>query len=294
MARVASLGPGDRIIAPARAAVDSRLPSRFPHPVPKSGQTWVRHFEKTSPIFEPFAPLAGVLSLHEHWPTLEDYTALVGTSHSQRGLDLPRLSFAPPAPKPRRRRPAPVVLSDLYDGSIVVRRQVPCVPESYHDLFNALIFAALPRSKHALHTRQFQALRDRIPPGSLRLPATRSREQDALTVFDEGGSVLIVSPEFYHGWRASSQHVLLEPNNSESKLVVFGHALLEHIFYGRQRIRSCALILIQDEDYSELDLLAWTDDSLSRTVDDRARFNAPGADGVVQVDEQGRAWLECR
>ena len=260
--------------------------------MPKSGQAWVRHFEKTSPIFEPFAPLARVLSQRQLWPTLEEYTALVHDSQRQRKLDLPLLTFAPSPPKRRRRRSSPVVLSELYDGSIMLKGQVPCVPHSYHDLFNALIFAALPRAKHALHTRQFQALQARVKPGCLRLPSSRSREQDALTVFDEGGSVLVVSSTFYRAWRSSEQDVLLDPNAADSKLLVFGHALLEHVFYGRRCIRSCALVLVQDEEYEQQGLLAWTDARLSRIIADRERFQAPGADGVVRVDEQGMAWLE--
>src|SRR5690606_26753214 len=97
----------------------------------------------------------------------------------------PALRFAPQSKKPRRAKRGPVELDQLYDGSIALRGEVPCLAQSYHDLFNAVIFAAFPLAKYALHARQFRALRERVTPGVTRLPEARTREQDALTVFDE-------------------------------------------------------------------------------------------------------------
>lgn len=261
--------------------------------MPKSGQAWVPHFNERSPFFEPFSALGRDLAARPDWPSLDDYTALVRDAYRRHRLDLPPLKFAASAPRPRRRRPTVVTLSDVYDGSIVLNGCVPCVPQSYHDLFNALIFAALPRSKYALHRRQFEALQARVPAPRFRMPPTRSREQDALTVFDEGGSVLVVSQSFLDSWSTKDEAVLLDPIDDQSRLIVFGHALLEHIFYGRCRIRSCAVILVRDADFATTDLLTWTDERVSRLLVDRSRFQAPGADGVVRVEEDGRAWLEA-
>jgi hypothetical protein len=224
----------------------------------------------------------------QSWPTPGDYTKLVQRVREQRGLNLPELRFEPMQKKPRRQKRGPVVLDQLYDGSIALRGRVPCLNESYHDLFNALVFAGLPRAKHALHTRQFRALKERVTPGSLRLPATRTREQDALTVFDEGGSVLVVDPAVHMTMVNRTQPV--EVNTLPGvELVTFGHALLEHAFYGQYELRSCAVLLVR----SALDtepLLPWIDQRLAALLEDPERFRAPGADGVVHLDVDGRVF----
>jgi hypothetical protein len=256
--------------------------------VPKSGQPWVRHFEQNSRLFAPFSEICSELGAFETWPTTADYSELVRRVRQQRGLQLPALSFQPMQKKPRRQKRGPVVLEELYDGSIALRGQVPCLNESYHDLFNAIIFATLPRAKHTLHIRQFRALRERVTPGSLRLPEVRTREQDALTVFDEGGSVLVVEPSMYSRMVNTRAPVELD-SLPGAELVTFGHALLEHAFYGQYELRSCAVLLVK----SPLDsapLLPWVDERLTTLLADPARFQAPGADGVVNLDAHGRIW----
>lgn len=260
--------------------------------MPKSGQTWVPDFDQRSPLFAPFHALTGQLRGRPNWPTTAAYTELVARECRERGLDLPPLEFAAQIKKPRRAKREAVVLEELYDGSIALRGQVPCLTESYHDLFNALIFAAFPLSKRALHARQFRALRERVQPGMRRLPEARTREQDALTVFDEGGSVVLVSPEFHARWGSDKPWTLLDAKSDHARLWVFGHALLEHVFYGRYALRSCAVVLVRDETTpSEDAILPWIDDRLAQRLGDSNRFCAPGADGVVKIDECGETWL---
>lgn len=222
------------------------------------------------------------------WPTTEHYTALVRRVREQRGLDLPPLRFEPMKKKPRRQKRGPVVLEELYDGSIALRGRVPCLNESYHDLFNAIVFAALPQAKHALHTRQFRALRERVTPGVLRLPEVRTREQDALTVFDEGGSVLVMERSVYANMRNVETSTAVDALPGV-RLVTFGHALLEHAFYGQFELRSCAVVLIEDANQKE-PLLPWIDERLAALLNDQERFQSPGADGVVSLDASGRVW----
>jgi len=260
--------------------------------VPKSGQTWVPDFDKKSPLFVPFQALTREFSGCPNWPTTDAYTQLVARVCRERGLDLPPLEFAAQTKKPRRAKREAVVLEELYDGSIALRGQVPCLTESYHDLFNALIFAAFPLAKRVLHARQFRALRERVQPGMTRLPEARTREQDALTVFDEGGSVVLVSPEFYTRWSPEKPWTSLDVKSDQARLWVFGHALLEHVFYGRYALRSCAVVLVRDETTPSGDAaLPWIDERLAHLLGDTLRFCTPGADGVVKIDECGETWL---
>jgi hypothetical protein len=183
-----------------------------------------------------------------------------------------------------------VVLDELYDGSIALRGEVPCLTASYHDLFNAVIFAAFPLAKHALHTRQFRALEKRVSPGDLRLPEARTREQDALTVFDEGGSVVLVSKALHERWQADKPWTPLDAEGEQAQLWFFGHALLEHIFYGKFALRSCAVVVVRDETTPD-DVLPWLDERVAARLTDESSFQNPGADGVVKIDDVGRTWL---
>lgn len=260
--------------------------------MPKSGQTWVPDFDQRSPLFAPFHALSRRLGGGDGWPSTEAYTELFAQVCRERGLELPPLRFAAQTKKPRRAKRQSVVLEELYDGSIALRREVPCLTESYHDLFNALIFAAFPLAKQALHARQFRALRERIAPGMKRLPEARTREQDALTVFDEGGSVVLVSREFHERWQAERPWSLLDAESDHAQLWVFGHALLEHVFYGRYELRSCAVVLVRDATTPSAEgLLPWIDQRLAQLLRDSQRFCSPGADGVVKIDDGGATWL---
>lgn len=258
--------------------------------MPKSGQPWVRNLDATSPLFAPFEPILSQISRQDTWPTTEDYTALVARVRETRGLDLPALRFASQSKKPRRAKRGPVVLDELYDGSIALKGEVPCLTASYHDLFNAVIFAAFPLAKHALHARQFRALERRVTPGAPRLPEARTREQDALTVFDEGGSVVLVSEAFHARWRAGESWTALDVESDQAQVWFFGHALLEHIFYGKFALRSCAVVVVRDAT-TPGDVMPWLDARVAARLTDESAFQNPGADGVVKIDDAGRTWL---
>lgn len=149
--------------------------------------------------------------------------------------EIARLRFAAaPAHKPRRRSGRPIALADLYEGRIVERGQVPTRLDDWHDFFNALTFVVFPRAKWALHQRQYQLLRRRIGPHTRRLPGARTREQDALALFDEGGIALAVTPGAARGRSqgelAASAAALCRAG--QACAIPFGHALHEHLIEG--------------------------------------------------------------
>jgi len=107
----------------------------------------------------------------------------------------------------------------LYETGCVATRS-----ENWHDLFNALVWLAYPRTKaviNALHARQ-------IPLEGGR----RGRLRDLLTIFDEGGAIVasddagLVAMIRDFRWRElfwdSRARVL-----SDLRFTVIGHAVLE-------------------------------------------------------------------
>ena len=136
-------------------------------------------------------PWAAPLRALGRWPTVEEIDRVVSKDAGVR--------FLRAAPKPRagRTRPEPTA---QYDERIVRDGIVPTREENLHDLMNALVWAAFPRSKRALHARQLDLVTNAADPGR------RSAEHDTIAMLDEGG-------------------VLLTSAGS----IVFGHALYQHL-----------------------------------------------------------------
>ena len=164
------------------------------------------------------------------FPTAEALTELYKCRNG--ALELPQLRFVTAA-KSKRRRGTPVLVSDLYEGRIIEKGEVPTRPDDWHDLFNALAFVTFPRAKRALHARQYALWRSRIGPTTRRLPNARTREQDALALFDEGGLCVVAPPALAAALRDAPDEALPEVSREPGVYVVpFGHALYEHLVAG--------------------------------------------------------------
>jgi Protein of unknown function (DUF3025) len=256
--------------------------------MPKSGQVWDAEFLKKSPLLRRFECVAPELPQHAAWPTLESYARAAETRRSRVAPELKSVRFVPPVPKRHRApRTEPIDLAKLYDGRIALCAEVPCLPECFHDLFNVLAWSAFPRAKRTLHERQYRALVDWVAPGSTHLPGRRTREQDALTVFDEGGSVVVLSVTSYQHWKheiASGAAGVVLP---EAACVLFGHALMEHVLHGMPTVRSSALVLVSEERRADLALFDWLDQQIAARLSNASQFCVPGADAVVTIGQDG-------
>lgn len=98
-------------------------------------------------------------------------------------------------------------------------------PGNRHDMFNALIWLAFPRTKAVLNRRHVAALAERRKQGL----AARGPLRDALTQFDECG--VIVAGNCPDLWRALCAHrwreVFVERRDElrhSTRFLVFGHA----------------------------------------------------------------------
>jgi Protein of unknown function (DUF3025) len=113
-----------------------------------------------------------------------------------------------------------------YEAHIAATGRVPTRLNA-HDLFNALVWLAMPRTKARLNALQAVAL-ERNGGGDRRGPL-----RDAATVFDENGALLVTVDPVLPGllcercWRAA----FVEHRDAWSavQLRCFGHALLEKL-----------------------------------------------------------------
>lgn len=249
-------------------------------------------FLEQSPLLRPFHELGQPLS-RDTWPSLEEYSAFAEGERQARASELAAVRFAPPARRPRRaRRSDQLDLKQLYDARIALDREVPCLTSSYHDLLNVLAWAAFPRAKRALHARQYRALAAWLPSGGSRLPNRRTREQDALTLFDEGGSVLVATPELVQRLAVAPALVSSLAAEPEARVVLFGHALMEHIVRYRTTVRSAALLIAVEGPLPEgRPLLELVDQELQRRLQDDSQFQEPSPYRVLSLQAPAMAWV---
>jgi hypothetical protein len=142
--------------------------------------------------------------------------------------------FVPPGPE-----------DPYYEIGVFESGRVATRPESLHDWFNALAWLAFPRTKariNALHARALPT----EPKGR------RSPLRDLLTIFDEGGAIVVCdSEELIALLRSASWSALFWENGDrvrkEMKITVFGHAIQEQAVEPRPGITCKAIILRGDD-----------------------------------------------
>lgn len=246
--------------------------------MPKSGQLWDPRCLERSALLGELRALAEPLLRGADWPSLEACGAFVEAERRQRAPELAPVRFAPSR---ARRRSQPIDIAELYDGRIALHGEVPCLGTSYHDLLNVLVWAAFPRTKRALHARQYRALEAWLPPAAARLPNRRTREQDALALFDEGGSVLVVP----RGGALELQ---------SARILLFGHAVMEHLCFETSGLSSAALVVEVEPPLPEgRELLDRVDRALAARLADARELSAPDFDAVLAIEPPDRAWVRA-
>ncbi len=218
---------------PEARALPSRL-ARFDPPA-----AWDPRFLEGTDEIAPLARAAERFREFDRWPTVAEI--------DERLRDLAGIRFAeqPPKKKRRRRRNAPIGAEALYDGKITLEGAVPTRASSWHDLMNALVWASFPRAKRAISARQYAALQRRIGEPRRRLPGARTREEDALTMLDEGGELWLSAGVERDLGAIDLDAASLEAAAARGTVsrIVFGHALLEHAIAGCRDARPRRLVL---------------------------------------------------
>jgi hypothetical protein len=199
-----------------------------------------RFFEKHR-LFWPLARAASPFAGDATWPQVASY------ARAFQGEPPVRFEEARPEPRRARRREA-MDPAALYDARITAAGVVPTRHGSWHDFLNALVWATFPRAKSLLHRRQHAELAGRLLPGARILPATRTREHDALALLDEGGVVALSC-------------------GRGRMCVVFGHALYEGLVFGVPAMAArAAVVRVERLPSDPLGCIALADESLEGCI----------------------------
>jgi hypothetical protein len=254
---------------------------------------WEPLFIQKSAWLWPLAAAAEPLgTTRADWPSHADLDALYARrAVAQRQATM--LRFSPERRSAQRRRNdvvTPIDAAQLYDGRIAIDRIVHTRAENWHDLLNALCFATWPKSKLALHERQYRALCRRLAGDARQLPAARTREQDALTIFDEGGVVIAAKTAAAEALTGAPARAI-EPvvralvQAGEAVVVPFGHALFEHMVEGLPCPRASARVIALNEVPAQrIPLLDAIDDALAAQLGDPDQFRTPQESKDLRLD----------
>jgi hypothetical protein len=185
-----------------------------------------------APIFTALTPLLGRLP-RDRFPRHDELNALV-VSGGVSGGGAP-IRFVPPAAPSRE-------FSAQYEVRIFETGEVQTRPDNWHDLFNALVWLAFPRTKAVLNRHHCEEIRAR------RGERSRGTARDVLTLFDEGGIVVAATDaELSSLLREFRWKELFWERRAEvlrsMRFYVFGHAIYEKALEPHKGVTAKALIV---------------------------------------------------
>lgn len=235
---------------------------------------------RASPVFAPLR-VHGAAVLGKAAPGLEDFRRLLDQREpavrvaSGRALTLVEQGGRPAS------------LDQKYEARLYLEGELQVRRGDWHDYFNVLAWLAYPRAKSALNARHHAALMAQHAAG---MP-NRGPVQDALTLFDESGVVMIAADgdllQMVRDFRWQAlflQH--RERLMARARFFLFGHALYEKMLRPFRGITGRAILLDAQPALLSAplrDQLAVVDESVSARLSDPARFASPRELAVLPV-----------
>ncbi len=180
-----------------------------------------------APIFTALKPLLGRLP-PDRFPRHDELDALA-TPAVVSGGGAP-IRFVPPA------------AAAQYEVRIFETGEVQTRPDNWHDLFNALVWLAYPKTKAVLNSHHYGEIRTH------RGERLRGTARDVLTLFDEGGIVVAsADAELSDLLREFRWKELFWRRRADvlrsMRFLVFGHAIYEKALEPYKGVTAKALIV---------------------------------------------------
>ena len=202
--------------------------------------TWNPEFLKLSPIFDSIHEVSQPFTILDQWPTLEQFSA----EFKNRNI----LSNNNQIILPVAQGDTPEKFDDQYESRIYLKGELQTRLENWHDFFNATAWLQFPKIKSALNSLHYDNSKNR------ELGTNRSPLENAITLFDECGAVIVTDNEKYldmiknHEWKG-----LFWNNKKEFpqhiQCYVFGHAMHEKALAPYLGMTTHTIILIRDSNF---------------------------------------------
>ena len=224
---------------------------------------WHPDLAQHAPLYAPLQPWLNHFATFSEWPELTDYQQLLDT------LPQPILTLAgqplrivPQDGKPHR-------FEAHYAPRIYLSGEIQTRRHNWHDFFQFLTWFIFPRTKALINAIHIPTARTRIESGADL--GRRSPMENLLSLFDEGGAVVIASDEsllqLIRDFRWKQLFWQRRGELTEKlQCVTFGHALYEKGLMPYVGMTANCILLTCDESLLRQPLaqqLAWLDDELA-------------------------------
>jgi hypothetical protein len=236
---------------------------------------WRPDFFVEVPLFEPLRPLLESFADYQDWPGLDAMQRLLDErSEPLRTLHGAALKVVDQAGRPDH-------FEQHYAPRIYLSGEIQTRTRNWHDLFQLLSWFVYPRTKaviNALH----------VPKAKRRLevdhePGRRTPLENTLSLFDEGGAVLVADDEsLLQLVREFRWKELFWQRRSDLAehfdCVVFGHAMFEKAMAPYLGMTANTILLMDDGDYFQRDRekrLEWIDNKLAAIFEQGELFQQP-------------------
>lgn len=188
-------------------------------------QKWDADFVAFSPIFEPLLFWAKKFSpFTDSWPQLKDYQRVLDEEENAiQTLSGQQVKIVQQDGKPGH-------FNEHYAPRIYLTGEIQTRTENWHDFFQFLTWFMFPKTKAVINSIHVPAAQARID-GNIDL-GRRSPIENMLSLFDEGGAVILCSDnsllELIRDFKWKELFWQRRDELSEKlKLITFGHALYE-------------------------------------------------------------------
>ncbi|MFC1747551.1 DUF3025 domain-containing protein [Pseudomonadota bacterium] len=237
---------------------------------------WTPNFATTSPMFDPLRHLADYFVDFESWPGLADYQSVLDNwpaeINTQGGAPL---KIAAQAGRPDQ-------FEQHYAPRIYLTGEIQTRTENWHDFFQYLSWFMFPTTKAVINAIHLPYAKARLEEGGAEL-GRRSPVENLLSLFDEGGAVLISSdPELLQLVRDFQWKELFWHRRDELadkfKCVAFGHAMYEKGMAPYLGMTANCILLDADERFFQQNndaQLAWVDEQLAEIFSKGERLAKP-------------------
>lgn len=191
---------------------------------------WCPDFAQRSPLFEPLRECAAAFTgFTQGWPDLDAYQQVLGAlpepvrTHSGQALKI-----VPQDSRPQR-------FEEHYAPRIFMTGELQTRRDNWHDFFQFLTWLMFPRTKaaiNALHVPHAQMRHTRMRLARGGGVGRRTPLENMLSLFDEGGAVVIASdPALLQLIRGFQWKTLFWERRAELaeklRCITFGHAVYE-------------------------------------------------------------------
>lgn len=149
---------------------------------------WAPDFVSQSPMYEPLHLLEDMFSSFKPgWPGLEDYQAILNAQST------PVITLSGKPLRVVNQDGKPRSFDEHYAPRIYQTGEIQTRTENWHDFFQLLTWCVFPKTKAVINAIHIPRVKERVVSGIGQ--GSRTPIENMLSLFDEGGAVVVSSDE---------------------------------------------------------------------------------------------------